>query len=66
MNKHTEYNLCESRSARCNVKVASPARWRLIAEFLLSSPIRTHRYRDISRRMLEETIHNYHCRKPCS
>lgn len=65
MDKLANYPLCESRTARCNAKVKSPARWRLIAELLAGPANRMHRYRDFSRRTIEDTIDNYHCPNSC-
>ena len=65
MEKLTKYPLYESRSARHNARVEHPSRWRLIAELLLSPANRVHRYKDLSRRMLEDTIDSFDCRKPC-
>lgn len=65
MEKQMNYTQRESRSARCNAKVKSPARWRLIAELFAGPASRMHRYRDFSRRTIEETIDNYHCPKSC-
>ena len=64
MKTHAECNktlgLCqtlqESRSSRFNVPVHHPSKWSLIFERLLASPMRLHRYRTLSVRMLEDTI----------
>jgi hypothetical protein len=64
MNLHTERSrssdkrpgLKESRSPRFNVPVRHPSKWGLLFERLLASPIRLHRYRNLSVRMLEDTI----------
>ena len=48
--------LIESRSPRFNVPVRHPSKWSLLFERLLASPMRLHRYRHISSRMLEDTI----------
>ena len=66
MGQQTKHPLYESRSARCNATVKHPARWRLIAELLLGPASRVHRYRDLSRRMMEDAIDNYDGRKPCA
>jgi hypothetical protein len=47
----------ESRSPRFNVPVHHPSKWSLVLERLLASPMRLHRYRSLSVRMLEDTIH---------
>jgi len=46
----------ESRCAHTNRPVQHPSRWRLLAELVLSPPTRLHRYRNLSVRMLEDTI----------
>ncbi len=48
--------LKESRSPRFNVPVRHPSKWSLLFEHLLASPMRLHRYRQMSIRMLEDTI----------
>ena len=48
--------LIESRSPRFNVPVRHPSKWSLLFERLLASPMRLHRYRHMSIRMLEDTI----------
>ncbi|MEL7185107.1 MAG: hypothetical protein AAFN50_01575 [Pseudomonadota bacterium] len=65
MNNRAEYPLFESRSARCNATVKSPARWRLLAELFMAPAERLHRYRDFSRRVVEETLTNADCRRTC-
>lgn len=65
MERHDKYPLFESRSAHHNVKVKHPARWRLFAELLLSPASRVNRYRDLSRRIVEDAIDNYDCRRQC-
>ncbi len=54
----------ESRTQRFNLPVRHPSRWQLIAEALLASPMRLHRYRHLSARMLEDTI-DRHDRRSC-
>jgi hypothetical protein len=69
MNTHTECNkplgrcktLQESRSPRFNVPVRHPSKWSLVLERLLASPMRLHRYRTLSVRMLEETMDKIDC-----
>ena len=48
--------LQESRSPRFNVPVQHPSKWGLLFERVLASPMRLHRYRNLSVRMLEETM----------
>jgi len=69
MNSHTECNsplgkcqaLQESRSPRFNVPVHHPSKWSLVLERLLASPMRLHRYRSLSVRMLEDTMDKLDC-----
>jgi hypothetical protein len=64
MNSHTHCNKSsgnypatqQSRSARFNVQVEHPSRWRLVLERLLASQMRIHRYRTLSVRMFEDTM----------
>ena len=66
--KACENRVCtlkESRSSRFNLPVIHPPKWQLLFERLLASPLRLHRYRVMSARMLEETIEQMderHCR----
>jgi hypothetical protein len=53
--------LKESRSARFNVPVRHPSKWSLLLERLLASPMRLHRYRHLSVRMLEDTFDQIDC-----
>ena len=46
----------ESRSPRFNLPVYHPPKWRVLLAPLLSSPMRLHRYRDLSRRIVEDTL----------
>ena len=46
----------ESRSPRFNLPVQHPSKWSLVLEHLLAAPMRLHRYRSLSVRMLEDTI----------
>jgi len=48
--------LQESRSERFNLAVWHPSRWRLLLDALLASPRHIHSYRDLSRRMVEDTL----------
>jgi hypothetical protein len=43
----------ESRTSRHNVSVHHPSKWRFV-EKLLASPMRIHRYRNLSQRMLKD------------
>ena len=69
MNSHTVCNipsgkcpsLQESRSPRFNLPVQHPSKWRLVLERVLASPMRLHRYRALSVRMLEETLDTIDC-----
>ncbi len=69
MKLHTDHSrpsgknplLKESRSARFNVPVRHPSKWSLLFERLLASPMRLHRYRHMSIRMLEDTIDTIDC-----
>ncbi len=64
MNSYTECNnplgkcpaVQESRSPRFNLPVQHPSKWSLVLERLLAAPMRLHRYRTLSVRMLEDTI----------
>ena len=51
----------ESRSPRFNVPVHHPSKWSLLLERLLASPMRLHRYRSLSVRMLEDTMDKLDC-----
>jgi len=69
MNLHTERKRpsgkqpahMESRSPRFNVPVRHPSKWSLLLERLLASPMRIHRYRQMSVRMLEHTVDKLDC-----
>ena len=64
MNLHTDHTgpsgekptIKESRTSRFNVPVRHPSKWSLLLERVLASPMRLHRYRNLSIRMLEDTI----------
>ena len=60
MNHKYQYNL-ESRSARFNLPVRHPSKWLLLRDQLLSSPMRIHRYRNMSVRMLEDAMDEHDC-----
>ena len=53
--------LQESRSQRFNLQVWHPPKWTLLLERLLASPTRIHRYRNLSRQIVERTL----ARKDC-
>ena len=50
-----------SRSPRCNLPVSHPSRWHILLDQLLASPMRLHRYRDLSRRIVENTMVENDC-----
>lgn len=52
--RHAE--LREGRTARFNLPVRQPALWRFLLDQILSPAIRIHRYRNLSARMLEDTM----------
>lgn len=60
MNHKYQCNL-ESRSARFNLPVRHPSKWLLLRDQLLSSPMRIHRYRNMSVRMLETAMDEHDC-----
>ena len=53
--------LQESRSERFNLPVRHPAKWRFLLDLLLSSPMRIHRYRNLTTRMFEDTMNDVDC-----
>ncbi len=53
--------LQESRSERFNLPVRHPAKWRFLMDLLLSSPMRIHRYRNLTTRMFEDTVNDVDC-----
>ena len=69
MNSHIDSNnsvadnpeLQESRSERFNLPVRHPAKWRFLMDLLLSSPMRIHRYRNLTTRMFEDTMNDVDC-----
>ena len=65
MAKQHDLPLKESRSARHNVPVRHPGRWRLLAEALIGPATRLHRYRDLSRRITEDAVDTLDCRSFC-
>ena len=46
----------ESRTPRFNLPVLHPAPWRFIADVVLSSPLRLHRMRNLTVRLVEDTL----------
>jgi len=52
--RHVEMR--EGRTARFNLPVRHPALWRFLLDQLLSPATRIHRYRNLSARMLEDTM----------
>ena len=60
MNSKNHCNI-ESRSARFNLPVQHPSRWSTLVDRILASPMRIHRYRDLSRRIAEDAL----CEKYC-
>lgn len=53
--------LQESRSERFNLPIRHPAKWRFLLDLLLSSPMRMHRYRNLTTRMFEDTMNDVDC-----
>lgn len=53
----------ESRSARFNLPVQHPSRWSVLVDRILASPMRIHRYRDLSRRIVEDVLYEKYCRR---
>ena len=65
MKKQQNQKLLESRTARSNIAVRHPARWVHFAELLLAPATRLHRYRDLNRRLVENTLDDVDCRQAC-
>ena len=65
MNPQQKHASQESRTARSNLPVRHPARMRLFADLLFSPPTRLHRYRDLSRRMFENSVDAADCELIC-
>ena len=65
MNPQQKHASQESRTARSNLPVTLPARWRLFADLLFSAPTRVHRYRDLSRPMFEDSVDAADCEMIC-
>ncbi len=61
MNTRNHEELQESRSQRFNLAVRHPAKWRFFLDLLLSSPMRLHRYRNLSIRIVEDTMDELDC-----
>ncbi len=57
--------LQESRTARGNLAVHHPARWRLLKDLLISPPMRLHRYRSTSARLFEDAVDELDFGKCC-
>ncbi len=53
--------LQESCSERLNLPIRHPAKWRFLMDLLLSSPMRIHRYRNLTTRMFEDTMNDIDC-----
>ena len=51
----------ESRTSRFNVQVSHPSKWNLLLDQFLASPMRLHRYRSLTTRMLENSIDKIDC-----
>ncbi len=51
----------ESRSSRFNLPVRHPSKWQLVLDQLLSSPMRIHRYRNLSNRIFLDTMDEKDC-----
>jgi len=60
MNSKNHRNI-ESRSARFNLPVQHPSRWSVLVDYVLASPMRIHRYRNLSRRIVEDTMCETYC-----
>ena len=50
-----------SRTPRFNLPVSQPSRWHILLDQLLASPMRLHRYRDLSRKIVEDTMYEKDC-----
>jgi len=53
--------LQESRTSRFNVPVSHPSKWNLLLDQFLASPMRLHRYRNLTTHMLEDSIGKIDC-----
>ncbi len=51
----------ESRSERHNLPVCHPSIWRVIVDQILAPATRLHHYRDLSRRIVEDTMYERYC-----
>ena len=60
MNSENQYNQ-ESRSSRFNLPVHHPSKWSFLLDHLLASPMRIHRYRNLSMRMVEDALDEHDC-----
>jgi hypothetical protein len=48
----------EGRTARFNLPVCRRSRLRLLTDLLLAPPLRLHRYRNLTTKMVENTLDN--------
>ena len=60
MNSQNRCNL-ESRSARFNLPVRHPSKWSILVDHVLASPMRIHRFRNLSRQIVEDTMREKYC-----
>jgi len=51
----------ESRSARFNLPVQHPSRWGALVDRVLAAPMRIHRYRNLSRQIVEDALYEEYC-----
>jgi hypothetical protein len=51
----------ESRSARYNLPIKQPSKWSILVDHILASPMRIHRYRNLSRQIVEDTMREKYC-----
>jgi len=51
----------ESRSARFNLPVQHPSRWGALVDRVLAAPMRIHRYRNLSRQIVEDALCEEYC-----
>ena len=56
---------CESRTPRFNLPVRHPPRWRLFLREFLPSPMHTLRLRNLSARMIEDSMEALDKRERC-
>lgn len=60
MNSNNRCNL-ESRSPRFNLPVRHPSKWSILVDTVLASPMRIHRFRNLSRQIVEDTMRDKYC-----